>query len=135
MSTENLSGFTLVFGGDGFAPDEFLSENALLLKAGGKVMNRGTVSRAGKPADCAWIEFSDVRAGTYPLDPVSEVVDLLVSCKKEFLCLAFYPGVSFRSLSIFGDNRSCTLEITEDDLRLLGEFSLAISVTPYWHAV
>jgi hypothetical protein len=125
------SGFSLIFGGDDFRPDEFLRDSIALVTLGATIVRKGQRTVSGTVPDHSAVEFYDVRNGTYPLDPVSEALDLLRSHRDEFLRLADFPGVSMRTLNIFGDSASCLLVISSSDLGFLHGFSLGISVSPW----
>lgn len=124
------SGFTLVFGGPDFVPDDFLNGSRLTSFVD-HVIRRGAPLRNGKLADESWIEFEDIHEGTYPLDAFTEALDFLQDYQDEFLRLANFPGVTTRTLNFFGDAGTCTMEIEPTRIALLHELSLHLSICPY----
>lgn len=127
MSEPRPGGFTIVFGGPEFQPADFLQDSKLASAA--KVVMRGQSLRNGHPAAESWLEFSDLQAGG--LDTATEALDLLQAHRQEFRRLAQAPGVVTRSLNIFGTAESCSLELAPEDIALLHELGLHLSVLPY----
>lgn len=121
------SGFTIVFGGPDFAPQEFL--RSCTLKP--NIVHRGDRLRDGSLAEESWLEFADIHEGTYPLDLATEALDFLQSYREELLRLARFPGVVTRTLNFFGDTNSCWIELEPAYIALLQELSLHVSIYPY----
>lgn len=76
------------------------------------IVQRGDMLTRGEPAAESWVEFADVRDGTYPLDAATEALDFLRTNREEFVRLSSFPGVITRSLSFFGDADSCSVSLT-----------------------
>jgi hypothetical protein len=129
-SNDKTSGFTIVFGGPDFEPEEFLRTSRLKPH----VIHRGDALRSGEIADESAIEFADVRVGTYPLDVFAEAIDFIDSHREEFRRLTGFPGIVTRTLNFFGDERSCTMEIVPAEIALLHELSLHVSICPYFQS-
>lgn len=121
------SGFTIVLGGPDFDPEEFLRGSTLELS----IVHRGDKLRNGSLADESWLEFADIREGTYPLDAAAEAVDFLQSRREEFLRLSRFPGVVTRTLNFFGDADSCMVEFAPTEIALFQELLLHVSICPY----
>jgi hypothetical protein len=123
------SGFNIVFGGPEFIPGDFLRDSRLPSGAE-HVVERGAVLKNGEVAGESWIEFADIREGSYPLDAFSEALWILRNYREEFLRLSRFPGVMIRTLNIFGDDATCTMEISPADIALLHELSVHLSICP-----
>ena len=121
------SGFTIVFGGPSFQPKEFLRDSSL----DPSIFHRGDVLSSGSVAEESWLEFGDVHDGTYPLDIGAEAMDFLRAHRDGFIRLSRFPGVVRRSLNIFGDADSCSVELEPDDIALLHELSMHLSICAY----
>ena len=126
----NQSGFTIVFGGPDFQPEEFLRGSRLEPS----IVRRGDTLRDGDLADESWLEFADVHDGTYPLDAATEALDFLQSHHDEFVRLSRFPGVVTRTLNFFGNADSCSMDLEPADIALLHELSVHVSICAYTHA-
>jgi hypothetical protein len=124
------SGFTIVFGGPDFQPEQFLRDSRLEPS----IIHRGDTLLRGDVADESWLEFADVHDGTYPLDAATEALDFLQSHRDEFTRLSRSPGVVTRTLNFFGDADSCSMELEPADIALLHELSVHVSICAYSHA-
>ncbi|MCP5521881.1 MAG: hypothetical protein H7A46_10085 [Verrucomicrobiales bacterium] len=120
------AGFTIVFGGPNFLPDDFLRSSTLEPS----IVRQGDTLADGSLARESWLEFSDIHEGTYPLDVAMEALDFLQSHCQELIRLARFPGVVTRTLSFFGDADSCMMELDPTGIGLLHELSLHVSVCP-----
>lgn len=118
------SGFTIVFGGPDFRPEDFLADSRLQLT----IVRRGDPLHHGGHAEESWLEFSDVHSGAYPLDAATEALDFLQSHCLEFIRLSRFPGIVTRTLNFFGDAASCSMELTPAHITLLHTLSLRVSV-------
>jgi hypothetical protein len=121
------SGFTIVFGGPEFQPRRFVPESKLPTT----VVLRGDVLRDGQVASESWVEFADIRNGTYPLDAAGEAFDFLASNREEFVRLSQFAGVVTRTLNFFGDGDSCSMEFEPADIALLHALSMRVSISVY----
>ncbi len=122
------SGFTIVFGGPEFVPDEFLRNSSLPFDTY-RVIHRGAILSDGQPATESWIDFADIYDGKYPSDAGREAVDFLASHFEEFVRLSGFPGVITRTLNFFGDADSCSMELDPSHIALLHQLSLYISIS------
>lgn len=123
----NQSGFTIVFGGPDFQPEEFLRDSRLEPS----IVHRGDALRSGNPAAESWLEFDDIHNGTYPLDAANEALDFLQSHHDEFARLSRFHGVVTRTLNFFGDAASCSMELAPAHIALLHELSVHVSICAY----
>lgn len=127
--TGNTCGFTLVFGGPDFLPEEFLKDSPLQPSG---IAHRGATLSSGNAAEDSWLQFDDLHAGSYPLDAATEALDYLASDREEFQRLAQFPGVIFRTLNFFGDANTCSITLDPEAISLLHELSLAVTVDVYF---
>lgn len=128
MTTNELpSGYTIVFGGNDFIPGSFIDNSSLARYA--HIVHKGTTLKNGTPAESSWLEFSDIRKGSYPLDLAWEATDFLAAHQDEFLRLSHYPGITFRTLNLFGDAASCSIEFEPNRITLLHTLSIHLSIT------
>jgi len=113
------SGYTLVFGGPDFRPEDFL-----------RSCPRLAALADGERAEDSWLEFADIHDGTYPMDAATEALDFIRSYREEFMRLSHFAGVATRALNFFGDAESCSFELDPSDIALLHELSLCVSICP-----
>jgi hypothetical protein len=125
----NQFGFTITFGGPDFQPEEFLRDSALKPL----IVHRGDILRNGGLAEESWLEFVDLRDGSYPLDAATEALDFLRSRSGEFVRLSRFSGVVTRTLNFFGDADSCSMELEPADIALLHELSIHLSICVHLH--
>src|SRR4051812_32517454 len=118
----NRSGFTIVFGGPDFQPEEFLHESRLEPF----IVHRGDTLRRGGAAAESWLEFAELHDGTHPLDAATEALDFLRAYRDEFVRLSHFPGVVTRALNFFGNADSCSMEFEPADIALLHELAVHV---------
>lgn len=123
----NSSGYTIVFGGPIFEPEAFLKTSGLMAQ----IIRRGEMLCRGELAEESWLEFGDTSEILVGLDAATEVLDFLHANREELVRLSEFPGVTTRSLNIFGSAQWCSTDFGPADMALMCELSLAFSICVY----
>jgi hypothetical protein len=120
-------GFSIVVGGDAFDPEAAIAGcycQPDVIARKGELLPNGNVSPD------SFVEWGDWHEGTYPLDMVTEALDLLIGYKEEFSRICHSPGVEYRSL-LFGQlgSNGDVFNFSADQVRLLDDLGFDITIT------
>jgi hypothetical protein len=121
------TGFTMVFGGPAFRREDFAPGAALRTY----LREASACREADDQSGGHYLQFSDVRDDYAGLDPMTEALDLLRVGREEFLRLSRLSSITVRHLLITGDVAACSLELETEDITLLHDLGLSLSVVPY----
>jgi hypothetical protein len=116
----------MVFGGTAFRREEFAPGATLR----GYTREASTCRKHDSHTVGDYLQFSDARDDYAGLDPMTEALDLLRSCREELLRLSRLPGITVRHLLITANVAACTLELEAEDISLLHDLGLSLSVVP-----
>jgi len=121
------TGFSILFGGPAFSRGDFVLGPPLV----GFLREREQQTPQDHGASVQSYQFADLREDYEGLDPLTEALDLLRTHMEDFLQLSALPGVTVRHLSIVGDAAACTVEMAAEDIAVLHDLRMSLSVAPY----
>lgn len=122
------SGYTMCFSGVDFDPDEFLKNSKLKPD----VVSRRGEKIKGRTIEESALIFDDIREGKYRLDPTYEAIDLLEIEIEEFTRLSKFPGVTNRTLTVFGSADCCSTDLKPSQINILHCLEMELSIGSYW---